>query len=108
MVLGPFLCRSEHRRLKAEVQKAAEQAAAVRSLQRALSGIKFAQLADSEEAVIIYPLDQELGGACHCLRGQRYVDGHVAALELRRVNGDIVEAPREPNAVLSGHLSALS
>ena len=107
-VLGPFLCRSEHRRLKAEIQKAAEQSTAVRSLQRALSGIELAQLANSVEAVVVYPQDQQLGGACHCLRGQCHVDGHVAALELRRIDGDIVGAPREPRAVLSGHLPALS
>ena len=107
-MLGPFLCRSEHHRLKAEVQKAAEQPAAVLSLQRALSGIELAQLADSEEAVVVYPRNQQLGGACHCLCKQRHVDGHVAALELRRVNGDIVGAPREPRAVLSGHLPELS
>ena len=107
-VLEPFVCRSEHRRLKAEIQKAAEKPAAVRSLQRALCGIELAQLADTEETVVVYTRDQQLGGACPCLRGQRQVDGHVAALELRRVDGDIVGAPREPRAVLSGHLPALS
>ena len=66
-MLGPFLCRSEHRRLKAKIQKAAEQPAAVWSLKRALGGIELAQLADSEETVVVYPRDQQLGGACHCL-----------------------------------------
>ena len=66
-VLEPFVCRSEHRRLKAEIQKAAEKPAAVRSLQRAFSGIELAQFADSKEAVVVYPRDQQLGGACHRL-----------------------------------------
>ena len=94
--------------MKFEMQKAAEQPAAVGSLQRALSGIELEQFADSQKAVVVYPRDEQLGWACHCLRGQRHVDGHVASLKLRRIDGDIVRAPREARAVLSGSLPALS
>ena len=97
----------KHRWLQSEVEEAGEQPAAIGGLQFAAAWVDAAEFTDSEEAVVVDPRDQQLGGTLHHARGQCHIGGHSTSFDLVTEDRDIVDTPGRPRARFAEHVCAV-